>query len=87
MKCPKCNSENVKVEIMSETKTVKHGRLENLDPTLGCLMYIVLFVLTMGLILLFPLTYSENVTETYKGAICQSCGYSWKIPEHGEIFK
>lgn len=73
MKCPKCGSENVTVQAVTETNT-KHR---------GCLawsMWILLAICTLGLILIIPLiTNSKTKSKTKKQAICQDCGKSWTV--------
>lgn len=70
MVCPKCGSNNVNVQTVAEQK----GR-----GCLGVLMWVLLAFCTFGIILLVlpALTRKKSKTKTY--AICQNCGYNWKI--------
>lgn len=69
MICPKCGNKNVSVQTVSEQK----GR-----SCLSALMWILFAICTFGLILFIPLlTRKKSKTKTY--AICQNCGYRWKV--------
>ena len=73
MTCPKCNSEDVDVQAVTETKTKRRGCLR-------WLLWLFLAVITLGLILIIPLiTNSKTKSKTRNMAICQSCGNSWKV--------
>ena len=73
MICPKCGSENVKVEMVTETNTKRRG-------CIGWFFWILLVICTFGLLILIPLlTNSKTKTKTYKMAVCQNCGHSWRI--------
>ena len=70
MICCRCSSNNVNVQVVNEVK----GR--------SCLMsflWVILAICTFGIwLLLIPLlTQSKGKTKTY--AVCQTCGYKWKI--------
>lgn len=69
MVCPKCNSANVSVQAVAETKN---------RGCLTTLLYIVLlFVPIIGWIALYMLIKGKkSKTKTY--AVCQQCGYRWK---------
>lgn len=68
MICPKCGSDRVTVQTVSEQK----GR-----SCLGALMWVFFAICTCGLILIIPLlTRKKSKTKTY--AICQNCGHKWK---------
>ncbi len=82
MKCPKCNSENVNVQMVTESilKNKHHG----------CLWWILIgwwlefclwFFLTIPrlLIALFVPKKKELVSKQNKVAVCQNCGHSWNI--------
>lgn len=77
MTCPKCGSEHVTVQAITETKTKTKYR--------GCLswaMWILLAVLTCGLILIIPaVTNSRTKTKnkTHTEAVCQCCGHRWRV--------
>lgn len=70
MVCPRCHSNNVMVQAVAEQR----GR--------GCLMtlfWIFLAVVTVGIILLIIPLLKRNGTRTHTYAVCQSCGYRWKV--------
>ncbi len=69
MTCPKCGSENVNVQAVAEQK--KRGCLMSL-------VWIILTIFTLGAVIWIPLLMKKgSKTRTY--AICQSCGYRWKV--------
>lgn len=71
--CPKCGSENVTVQAVTETKTKHRG-------CLGWACWIFLAIVTIGLIIIIPLiTNSKSKSKTHTEAICQNCGHRWKI--------
>ena len=82
MKRPKCESENVKVQIVSESqlKTKHHGILYWL--LIGWWWKPLLwFFLTVPrlLIAIFVPKNQKLVTKEKNMAVCQNCGYSWNI--------
>lgn len=69
MKCQKCGSENVVVQVTQKQK--KRG-------CFGVMMWILLAMCTCGLVLLIPLlTRKGSKTKIY--AVCQNCGNKWRI--------
>lgn len=73
MVCPKCGSENVTVQAITETKVKQRG-------CLGWLWWILLAILTFGLILIIPLlTNTKTKSKTHTEAICQNCGNRWRV--------
>ena len=77
MKCPKCGSEHVNVQleqVIAKTKNRGKGILW----VLGRLM---LIILTCGLWLLIGARKGTSKTKfkNRKVAICQECGHSWNI--------
>ncbi|WP_069987194.1 hypothetical protein [Massilioclostridium coli] len=70
MTCPKCNSENVQVQAVSEMKSR------------GCftvLLYIILLCIPIiGWIALFMLLKGRK-SKTVQYAVCQNCGHKWKV--------
>lgn len=73
MVCPKCGSENIKIEAITETKT-KHRSC------LGWIGWILLAICTLGLILIIPLlTNGKTRSKTHTEAICQNCDHHWKV--------
>jgi DNA-directed RNA polymerase subunit RPC12/RpoP len=73
MKCPRCGSDNVTVQAITEVKTKRRG-------CLGWLLWIILAICTLGLILIIPLiTNSKTKSKTHSEAVCQNCGHRWKV--------
>jgi uncharacterized membrane protein len=81
MKCPKCDNENVNIQAITTIKKKHHG--------MGYWIYFICFgwiiSLVMWLIFTIPMLLiklfksDKYVSKTHKEAICQGCGYSWKI--------
>lgn len=82
MICPKCHSNNVNVQISSETQLVTkhHGVIWWL--LLGWWWVLVKwFVFTVPALILKlfrPARYQAN-TISHSNCVCQSCGYHWTI--------
>ncbi|MCI6560531.1 MAG: hypothetical protein PUB66_05745 [Oscillospiraceae bacterium] len=73
MKCPKCGGTNCVVMPVTETKTKYRG-------CCGWLLWIILALLTCGLILIIPLvTNKKTKTKTKTVAVCQDCGTKWNV--------
>ena len=73
MICPRCNSNNVKVEIVTDVKTKRRG-------CIGWFFWILLAIITIGLIIIIPLiTNSKTKTKHWTEAVCQNCGYTWRV--------
>ena len=69
MTCPKCKSENITFQTVSEQKST------------GCLtviLYILLACTILGLLIVVPLMLRKK-TETVTYAVCQNCGHRWKV--------
>lgn len=69
MTCPKCKSENVQIQTVTESRKT------------GCftiLLYIILACTILGLLIVIPLLLRRK-TETVTYAVCQNCGHTWKI--------
>ena len=77
MKCPKCGSDNVNVQIVQTgAKTSTKGK--------GCLFGIgraLLVICTLGLWLVFAKKKAKSKTKfiNEKQAVCSNCGNSWKV--------
>nr|DAO66829.1 MAG TPA: RNA polymerase-like protein [Caudoviricetes sp.] len=69
MVCKKCGSENVTVQAVAEQK--KRG-------CLASILWIILTLLTCGLIILIPLLIRKG-SKVKSYAVCQDCGYRWKV--------
>jgi predicted nucleic-acid-binding Zn-ribbon protein len=73
MICPKCRSANVFIHPVTHTKTKHRG-------CFGWLLWILLAVCTIGMIIIIPLlTNSKTKSKTHTEAVCQSCGYRWRV--------
>ena len=81
MKCPKCGSENVTVQMVTETqlKEKKHGVMWWLligwwwIPTKW-----IIFTVPALIVKIFAPKKYETKTTHKNMAICQDCGHSWK---------
>ena len=70
MTCPKCQSENVNISVNTYTKSKSRSFLWNL----------LMIFCTCGLWIIWMLIRKKKekvITE--KTAVCNSCGYSWKV--------
>lgn len=73
MICRKCGNDNVNIQSVSNVSIKRRG-------CLGWIMWIILAFCTLGLIIIIPLlTNSKIKNESHSEAICQSCGYKWRI--------
>ena len=82
MKCPKCGSENVTVQIVTETelKEKKHGCLWWC--CIGWWWFFVkwlVFTFPALLVKLFAPKKYKLKTHTKKMAVCNGCGNSWQV--------
>lgn len=67
--CSKCHGENISYQTVTESRKT------------GCmtmLFYIILALTVLGLFIVIPLLLRRK-TETVTYAVCQDCGYRWKI--------
>lgn len=82
MKCPKCGSENVTVQMVTETnlKREKHGIFWWLCVGWWWLpIKWLFFTLPALLVKLFAPKKYKTVTKTKSVAVCQSCGKHWDV--------
>jgi uncharacterized Zn finger protein len=82
MKCPKCGSEDIKVELMTEQKLKRKKKSLLYWLTIGWMIEPFLwFFLTIPKLFfeIFKPTKYKMQTKTKKVAICQDCGYTWEI--------
>jgi len=71
--CPKCQGTNLRVQAVTETTTKRRG-------CFGWFLWILFAVCTLGLILIIPLlTNSKVKSKTHTEAVCQDCGYRWRV--------
>ena len=68
MKCPRCGSSNVNVQVVAEQK--KRGCIMSL-------FWILLAICTLGLVILIPLLIQKG-SKTRAYAVCQNCGRKWR---------
>lgn len=69
MKCKKCGCSDIQYQTVSESRGT------------GCLticLYILLACTVLGLLIVIPLMLRKK-TNTVTYAVCQSCGYRWKV--------
>lgn len=77
MICKKCGSQNINIQAVSEVKTKKKGLFYW---TIGWIFDLFLwFFLTLPRLIIAIFKPKKTVSKTYKIAICQECGKSWKI--------
>jgi len=73
MVCPRCHSQNVHTQIVTDIRTKYRG-------CLGWFLWILLAICTCGLILIIPaITNDKTKTKHKTVAICQNCGKKWRI--------
>lgn len=78
MRCKKCGSENVNVQIVSEVKKKRTGIMYWLF--FGWLIDLFLWLfLTLPRLIIQILKPNRYKTKTTKQAVCQDCGSSWKL--------
>lgn len=73
IRCPQCGAANVQISVVQDSFSTKGS---------GCLWTIgrwLLIICTCGLWLLIGKHKSKSKMKSRKEAVCQSCGYSWKI--------
>jgi len=82
MNCPKCQSENIRVQVITETKFNTKRKSLLYWITIGWLVELVLWLfLTLPKLIyeLFkPQRFKVKVTNK-KMAVCQNCGHSWRL--------
>lgn len=73
MICPKCHSDLVTVQAITEVRTRHRG-------CFGWFLWILAAICTCGMILIIPLlTNSRSRSKTRMEAICQNCGHHWRV--------
>ncbi len=78
MTCPKCNSENVNVQAVSIMKNKRGSFLYFI--LIGWFIDLMLWIFLTLPMLIFKIFRPKKIkTSVRKMAICQSCGYSWKV--------
>ena len=77
LRCRKCGSTNIQVS-MVQTGAKTHTRKAGLLSRLGRLC-LIFFTCGLWLLVTKRRTQSKTKFTNEKTAICQSCGYSWKV--------
>lgn len=72
--CPKCGSNNVTFQLVQEQK--KRGFFKFI---FHLIIKFILLIFNLILWLISLLIPKARKTKTSKYAICQNCGYSWKV--------
>ena len=82
MKCPKCGSENVNVQMVTDTKLKNKHHSLIYWLFIGWWLHLILWVcLTIPMILgkLFGHK-DKKIVQSHKSmAVCQNCGNNWKV--------
>ena len=83
MYCPKCGSSNVNVQVINESqlKAKHHGIIWWI--VVGwwwiCIKWLI-FTLPALIFKIFGVGKRQKIVNTtYKTAVCQNCGYDWKL--------
>lgn len=82
MVCPKCGSDNVNVQMVTETKLKNKGK--------GCLYWIFIgwwleillwvFLMIPRLLIALFMPKNKQIINKHKSiAVCQNCGKNWEI--------
>lgn len=78
MRCRKCNGANVIVQAVTETKTKRRGIFYWIF--FGWFIDVMLWIfLTLPRLIIALFRSRKVVSKTTTQAICQSCGYRWKV--------
>lgn len=73
MVCKKCGSENVNVQMVNSKIKTNHTGIIHF-----CARLMLIFC-TCGLWLLVPSRKENSKVKNKATAVCQSCGYNWKV--------
>jgi predicted nucleic-acid-binding Zn-ribbon protein len=78
MNCKKCGSNNVNIQRIATTKKKGKGLMYWL--LFGWLLDILLWIfLTLPRLIIAILKPKKTKTKVHTEAICQDCGYSWRV--------
>ena len=78
MKCKKCGSENVNVQVVGVVKRKHHGLSYWL--CFGWLVDLMLWIfLTIPKLIKTIFGHKKYKTKIERYAVCQECGHKWKI--------
>jgi transcription elongation factor Elf1 len=82
MVCPKCGSENVTVQMVTEIKEKrKKGLLYWIFIGWWWEIFAWLFLTLPKLLVAIFSKKTKVVSKTTKQAVCQSCGHSWEVKD------
>ena len=73
MRCPKCGSENVNVQMINTKIKTNHTGI------IHAICRLTLICCTCGLWLLIPSRKSNSKIKSQSMAVCQNCGNHWNI--------
>lgn len=82
MKCPKCGSENVNVQLTNKVdiKNAHHGIIWWICIGIWWIpIKWLIFTLPALILAIFGHKKQKVINKTIKTAVCQDCGNSWKI--------
>lgn len=82
MKCPKCKSEDVKIELLNEAQIKTKHRSFFWWLCVGIWWVPIkwlFFTLPAAIIAIFKPKKQKIVNKQKKMCVCQSCGYSWEL--------
>lgn len=79
MNCPKCKSENVTVQMVSEQVVRTHEHSLMYKMCFGWWIWIFKWLFKLPLALILPKRTKTSFTEHKKMAVCQNCGHSWQV--------
>ena len=78
MKCSKCGSENVNVQLVTKVKNKKHGIIYWLF--IGWWLEPVMWIfLTLPWLIIKIFKPKKVTSKTHSQAVCQNCGHTWKV--------
>lgn len=82
MKCPKCGSEDVTVQVINELELKKKGHSAIYWLLIGWWLQPILWIfmtLPMLIIAIFKPSKKKIVNHTKSMAICHHCGHTWEV--------
>jgi len=78
LKCKRCGSENVNIQVASEIKRKRKGIIYWF--IIGWWLEIIMWLLfTLPWLIIKIFKPKKYKSKMIKYAICQNCGYSWKV--------
>lgn len=78
MKCSKCGSENVNVQLVTKVKNKKHGIIYWLF--IGWWLELFMwFFLTLPWLIIKIFKPKKVTSKTHSQAVCQNCGNAWNV--------